>query len=91
MRPHVERFEITDPEWLELTSPEMDRWLNSWSLEEHMKYGGQYVAVNAAREVVASDPSASALQRKLRTLGIKKVRVFLLEKPGTRIIYALRS
>jgi predicted RNase H-like HicB family nuclease len=43
MEPRVTRFELDDPELLALVSPEMDRWLNSWSVEEQARYGGQYV------------------------------------------------
>ena len=91
MKPRIERFEITDPELLALTAEDMDRWLNSWTLEEHMKYGGQYVAVSANKEVVASDKSSGRLAKKLRDLGSPKVRVFLLERPGERIIYTIQS
>jgi hypothetical protein len=91
MKPRIERFEITDPELLALTSGEMDRWLNSWTLEEHMKYGGQYVAVSAKKEVVASDRSSSRLAKKLRHLGSPEVRVFLLERLGERIIYTIQQ
>jgi hypothetical protein len=90
MKPKIERFEITDPELLALVSEEMDRWLNSWTLDDHIKYGGQYVAVSANREVVASDKSASRLEKKLRDLGSPKVRVFLLETPGVRVIYSVQ-
>ncbi|MGH2585276.1 MAG: DUF5678 domain-containing protein [Dehalococcoidia bacterium] len=71
-----------------LVGPEMDEWLNSWSAEDHEKYNGQYVAVSVERKVVAADPSASRLQRKLRELGLRKVRVFLHE-PYARIIYSI--
>jgi len=90
MKPKVTRYELDDPELLELISPEMDRWLNSWSAEEHVKYGGQYVAVSREKRVVAADKSAARLQRKLDKLGIKKVRVFYLEPPDACVIYPFR-
>jgi hypothetical protein len=90
MKPKVERFVVDDPEWLALVGPEMHEWLNSWSVEEHARYNGQYVAVGVERKVVAADPSASRLQRKLRELGSPKVLVFLHE-PHTCIIYPVWS
>jgi hypothetical protein len=86
-RPHIERVEIDDPEALALTSDEMIRWLNSWTLEENMRYGGQYVAVSSDHKVVASDRSSKKLAQKLRDLGSPRVLVFLLEAPGERVIY----
>jgi hypothetical protein len=71
MKPKIERFEITDPELLALTSKKMDQWLNSWTLEGHMKYGGQYVAVSADKRVVASDKSSSRLAKKLRPVYVR--------------------
>lgn len=90
MKPKVMRYELDDPELLELVSPEMDRWLNSWSVEEQARYGGQYVAVSCEKRVVAADKSAARLQRKLDKLGVKKVRIFYMEPPDAYIIYALR-
>jgi hypothetical protein len=90
MVPKVTRYELKDPELLELVSPEMDRWLNSWSLEEQTRYGGQYVAVSRDKRVVAADKSAARLQRKLERLAIKKVRIFYMEPPDAYVIYALR-
>jgi len=89
MEPRVTRFELDDPELLELVSPEMDRWLNSWSAEEQTKYGGQYVAVSKDRHVVATDQSAARLRRKLDKLGLKKVLIFYMEPPDAYIIYPL--
>lgn len=83
----VTPYELDDPELLELVSPEMDRWLNSWSAEEQARYGGQYVAVSREKRVVAADPSAAGLRRKLEKLGIKKVRIFYMEPPDAYIIY----
>jgi hypothetical protein len=90
MEPRVTRFESDDPELLELVSPEMDRWLNSWSAEEQARYGGQYVAVSREKRVVAADKSAAGLQRKLDKLGLTKVRVFYMEPPDAYIIYSFR-
>jgi hypothetical protein len=89
MKPNVTRYELDDPELLELVSPDMDRWLNSWSAEEQARYGGQYVAVSRDKRVVAADRSAARLQRKLDKLGIKKVRIFYMEPPDAYVIYAL--
>ncbi len=62
MKSKVTRCELDDPELLELVSPEMDRWLNSWSAEEKVRYGGQYVVVSRDKRVVAADKlAASAL------------------------------
>ena len=82
-------YKLEDPEWLELVSPAMDRWLNSWSYEDHKRYGGQYVAVSRDKRVVAADKSEARLQKKLDKLGIKKVRIFYQEPPDAYIIYAL--
>jgi hypothetical protein len=90
MEPRVTRLELDDPELLELVSPEMDRWLNSWSAEEQARYGGQYVAVSREKRVVAADKSAAGLQRKLDKLGLTKVRVFYMEPPDAYIIYSFR-
>jgi hypothetical protein len=90
MEPRVSRYELDDPELLELISPEMDRWLNSWSAEEQARYGGQYVAVSHEKYVVAADKSAARLQRKLEKLGMKKVRIFYMEPPDAYVIYSLR-
>lgn len=30
-------FQLDDPELLELVSPEMDRWLNSWPAEQQAR------------------------------------------------------
>jgi hypothetical protein len=90
MEPRVTRFELDGPELLELVSPEMDRWLNSWSAEEQARYGGQYVAVSREKRVVAADKSAAGLQRKLDKLGLTKVRVFYMEPPDAYIIYSFR-
>lgn len=89
MKPKVERYELDDPELLDLVSPEMDRWLNSWSAEEQARYGGQYVAVSREKRVVAADKSAAKLQRKLEKLGIEKGRIFYMEPPDAYIIYSL--
>ena len=86
---HIERVQVDDPEALALTSDKMIRWLNSWTLEENMKYGGQYVAVSSDHKVVASDPSSKKLAQKLRNLGSPRVPVFLLEAPGERVIYSV--
>ena len=88
MEPRVTRFELDDPELLELVSPEMDRWLNSWSAEEQARYGSQYVAVSREKRVVAADKSAAGLQRKLDKLGLTKVRVFYMEPPDAYVIYS---
>ncbi len=88
MRPKVTHYKLDDPELLELVSPEMDRWLNSWSARKHARYGGHYVAVSRRKRVVAADKSASRLQRKLDKLGTK-VLVFYLEPPDACIIYSL--
>lgn len=90
MEPKVTRYELDDPELLELVSPEMDRWLNSWTAEEQAKYGGQYVAVSREKRVIAADKSAARLQRKLDKLGMKKVRIFYMEPPDAYIIYSFR-
>jgi len=87
MEPIVTRFELDDPELLELVSPEMDRWLNSWPTEEQAKYGGQYVAGGKDRHVVAADQSAARLRRKLDRLGLEKVLIFYMEPPDAYIIY----
>lgn len=90
MKPKVTRFKLDDPELLELVSPEMHRWLNSWSAEEQARYGGQYVAVSRERRVVAADKSAARLQRKLEQLGMTKVLIFYMEPPDAYVIYPLR-
>jgi hypothetical protein len=90
-RVHVERVEIDDPEGLALTGEEMGAWLNSWSVEEHMKYADQYVAVSVDHKVVASDRSAKGLERKLRELGSPRVLIFLHPPADARIIYTLRG
>ena len=90
MKPKVTKYELDDPELLELVSPDMDRWLDSWPAEEQAKYGGQYVAVSLEKRVIAADKSAAKLQRKLDRLEMKKVRVFYLEPPDAYIIYPLR-
>ena len=91
MKPRVERFEVTDPEWLALLSPEIDEWLNSWTVEEHKRYGDHHAAVNAAKTVVAAERTASELERALRRLGNPKVRVFYLPPPDVAIIYSLHA
>jgi hypothetical protein len=91
MKPKITPYQLDDPELLELVSPEMDRWLNSWPAEEQARYGGQYVAVSREKRVVAADKSAARLQRKLEKLGLQKVRIFYMEPPGVCIIYALYS
>jgi hypothetical protein len=91
MKANVTPFALEDQEMRDLISPEMDRWLNSWSVEEQAKYAGHYVAVNRERQVVAADRSASRLQRTLKRLGTPKVRVFLMESPDVHIVYSLRS
>lgn len=91
MKPRVTPYQLDDPELLELVSPDMDRWLNSWPAEEQARYGGQFVAVSREKRVVAADKSAVRLQRKLEKLGIKKVRIFYMEPPDAYIIYSLRS
>ena len=91
MKPQWERYTLNDPELLALVSPEMDTWLNSWTAEENATYAGQYIAVGPERAVVASDSSASGLQRKLRKLGRKNVRVFLMEPLDVHVIYAIRA
>ena len=88
---HIERVEVDDPEALALTSDEMIRWLNSWTLEENMKYGGQYVAVSSDHKVVASDHSSKKLAQKLRDLGSPRVLVFLHPPADARIIYTLHG
>lgn len=90
MKPKVTRYELNDPELLELVSPEMVRWLNSWPAEEQVRYGGQYVAVSREKRVVAADKSAGRLQRKLDKLGVTKVLIFYMEPPDAYIIYPLR-
>jgi len=90
MKPKVMRYKLDDPELLELVSPEMDRWLNSWSAEEQARYGGQYVAVSRDKRVVAADKSAARLQRKLDKLGMTKVLIFYMEPPDGYVIYPLR-
>ncbi len=60
MKSKVTRCELDDPELLELVSPEMDRWLNSWSVEEKARYGGQYVVVSRDKRVAAADKSAAS-------------------------------
>ena len=90
MKPQVTRFELDDPELLELVSPEMDRWLNSWPAKAQARYGGQYVAVSREKSVVAADKSAVRLQRKLKKLGMTKVLIFYMEPPDAYIIYPLR-
>lgn len=90
MKPRVTKYELDDPELLELVSHEMHRWLNSWPPEEQAKYGGQYVAVSREKRVVTADKSAARLQRKLDKLGIKKVLIFYLEPPDAYVIYPLR-
>lgn len=87
MEVRITPYELDDPESLELTSPEMDRWLNSWSAEERARYSGQYVAVSRERRVVAADTSEARLYRKLHKLGTTKVRVFYMEPPDAAIIY----
>ena len=87
MKPEVAKYKLDDPELLELVSPEMDRWLNSWSPEEQAKYGGKFVAIGREKRVVAADKSHARLSRKLEKLAIKKVRVFYMEPPDVRIIY----
>ncbi len=89
MKPKVTHYELQDPELLELVSPEMDRWLNSWTAEEQSRYGGKYVAVSREKRVVAADKSAARLQRKLEKLGIAKVRIFYMEPSDAYIIYSL--
>jgi hypothetical protein len=89
MKPKVTHYELRDRELLELVSPEMDRWLDSWTPEERARYGGQYVAVSREKRVVAADKSAARLQRKLEKLGDPKVAVFYMEPPDAYIIYAL--
>jgi len=89
MEPRVTRYELDDPELLELVSPEMDRWLDSWSAEEQARYGGQYVAVSREKRVVAADKSAAGLQRKLDEMGLEKVLVFYMEPSDAYIIYSL--
>lgn len=92
MKPRATRFKLDDPELLALVSPEMDRWLNSWSAEEQARYGGQYVAVGKEKRVVAADKSAARLRRKLDKLGMAtKVRIFYMEPPDAYIIYPLQS
>ncbi|MBI3913947.1 MAG: hypothetical protein HY327_07155 [Chloroflexi bacterium] len=89
MKPKVTPYELKDPELLALVSPEMDRWLNSWTPEEHARYGGQYVAVSREKRVVAADKSGTRLQRKLVKLGKPKVAVFYMEPPDAYIIYSV--
>jgi len=89
MEPRVTRFELDDPELLELVSPEMDRWLNSWSAEEQARYGGQYVAVSREKRVVAADKSAAGLQRKLDEMGLEEVLFFYMEPSDAYVIYPL--
>jgi hypothetical protein len=91
MRPKLERYELNDPELADLVSTELDAWLDSWTAEEQASYGGQYVAVSTQKEIVASDKSATSLQRKLEKLGVKKVRIFYMEPPNSYAIYTLRS
>jgi hypothetical protein len=89
MKPKITRFELDDPELLSLVSPEMGRWLNSWSAGEQARYGGQYVAVSSEKRVVAADKSAARLQRKLEKLGMTKSLIFYMEPPDAYIIYSL--
>ncbi len=90
MKPPVTRYELDDPELLELVSLEMDRWLNSWTAKKRAKYSGQYVAVSRQQRVVAADKSYARLQRKLDMLGATQVLVFYMEPPDAYIIYSLR-
>ncbi len=90
MRPKVTKYELDDPELLELVSHEMHRWLNSWPPEEQAKYGGQYVAVSREKRVVAADRSAAQLNRKLKKLGMTtRVLIFYMEPADACVIYSL--
>ncbi len=91
MKPNVTRYELDDQELLELVSPEMDKWLNSWAAEEQARYNGQYVAVSQDKHVVASDVSAAGLQEKLKALGKEKVRIFYMEPPDAYAVYSVCS
>ncbi len=89
MQPKIEPYELNDPELAYLVSTELDAWLDSWTAEEQGSYAGQYVAVNSRKEIVASDKSASSLQRRLDRLGVQKVRIFYMEPPNSYAIYTL--
>lgn len=87
-KPKIMPYKLEDPEWLELVSPAMGRWLNSWSYQERARYADQYVAVSRDKRVVAADKSGARLQRKLDKLGMKKVLVFYNAHPDAYIIYS---
>lgn len=90
MKPKIAKYKLEDPELLELVSPEMHRWLNSWPPEEQAKYGGQYVAVSREKRVVAADKSATRLNRKLKKQGLTtRVLIFYMEPMDAYVIYSL--